>query len=392
MYNGPLVCRSATGHQSLMQFIDLSRQQSLIREKIEMRIKMVLDSGEYIMGSEIFELEKKLADYVGVTHCITCSSGTDALLMPLMARDIGIGDAVITTPFTFIATAEVIKLAGATPVFVDICPDTFNINPALIPEAVQHTKDHGLNPKAIIPVDLFGLPALYEEIEKIAEENSLFVLEDAAQSFGGEISDRKVCSFGDAAATSFFPAKPLGCYGDGGAIFTMNEQFVEKLKSIRIHGQGATKYENIRTGINGRMDTIQAAILLEKLNIFPDERVKRNHIASQYRALLKSHFVMQRIPEGYESSWAQFSLLAANANERSLCREQLKSFGIPTAVYYSKPLHLQDAFKNAGYKEGDFSVSESISKRIFSLPMHPYLADDDIKRICKILRSCAEKL
>ena len=217
----------------------------------------------------------------------------------------------------------------------------------------------------------------------IGDDFNLFILEDAAQSFGGSINNVRTGSFGDVGATSFFPAKPLGCYGDGGAIFTNNEHFVEKLKSIRVHGQEDTKYDNIRIGINGRMDTIQAAVLLEKLKIFPEEMVKRNQIASQYRKFLSGHFGCQNIPVGYKSAWAQFSLLASNTKERSLCREQLKNFGIPTAVYYNKPLHLQDAFKNARYKEGDFPISESISKRIFSLPMHPYLAVDDVKQISR---------
>ena len=376
-----------------MQFIDLKFQHQTIQTQINNAILGVLQHGQYILGPEVFDLEGKLASYAGVEFCVSCSSGTDALLMSLMAAEIGPGDAVFTSPFTFIATAEVIKLVGATPIFVDIQEDTFNIDPNLLKQSVQDCLSMGkLQPKAVIPVDLFGLPAEYESIEQIGNEFNLFVLADAAQSFGGSIKGNRTGSFGHLAATSFFPAKPLGCYGDGGAIFTNNEHFVEKLISIRVHGQGNTKYDNIRIGINGRMDTIQAAILLEKLKIFPDEMVKRSQIAALYRQLLGGHFVCQKIPEGYESAWAQFSLLAANTKERSLCREQLKSFGIPTAVYYNKPLHLQDAFKNAGYNEGDFPLSESISKRIFSVPMHPYLADDDVKQICEILISIKEKV
>ena len=376
-----------------MHFIDLKHQYQKIQTPINNAIQGVLHHGQYILGPEVFELERKLALYTKTKFCVSCSSGTDALLMSLMAADIGTGDAIFTSPFTFFATAEVIKLVGATPIFVDIREDTFNIDSSLLKKSVQDCLSMGkLQPKAVIPVDLFGLPAEYESIEKIGDDFNLFILEDAAQSFGGSIINIRAGSFGDVGATSFFPAKPLGCYGDGGAIFTNNEHFADKLISIRVHGQGDTKYDNIRIGINGRMDTIQAAVLLEKLKIFPEEMVKRDQIASQYRKLLSGHFVCQKIPDGYKSAWAQFSLLASNTNERSLCREQLKNFGIPTAVYYAKSLHLQDAFKNAGFKEGDFPVSETISKRIFSLPMHPYLADDDVKQICEILLSIKEKV
>ena len=375
-----------------MQFVDLKYQYQTVQAQINDAILGVLQHGQYILGPEVFDLEGKLASYTGAEFCVSCSSGTDALLMSLMAAEIEPGDAVFTSPFTFIATAEVIKLVGATPIFVDIKEDTFNIDPNLLNQSVKNCLSMGkLQPKAVIPVDLFGLPAEYENIEQIGNEFNLLILADAAQSFGGSIKGKRTGSFGHLTAASFFPAKPLGCYGDGGAIFTNNEHIVEKLISIRVHGQGNSKYNNIRIGINGRMDTIQAAILLEKLKIFPDEMEKRSQIAVKYRQLLNSHFVCQDIPDGYESSWAQFSLLATNTKERSLCREQLKSFGIPTAVYYNKPLHLQDAFKNVGYNEGDFPVSESISKRIFSVPMHPYLADEDVKQICEILLSIKEK-
>ena len=351
-------------------------------------MQRVFDHGQFIMGPEVSSLESKLSEYNEVQFCVSCSSGTDALLMSLMAAGIGPGDAVFTSPFTFIASAEVIQLLGASPIFVDIQDDTFNIDPNLLKKSIQDCLSMGkLQPKAVIPVDLFGLPANYDIIEQIGAQYDLFILEDAAQSFGGSINNTRTGSFGDVAATSFFPAKPLGCYGDGGAIFTDKEDFVEKLKSIRVHGQGSSKYDNIRIGINGRLDTIQAAILLEKFKIFPDEMVKRNHIAEIYREILGKNFIYQKIPDGYTSAWAQFSLLATNTKERTQCREQLKSFGIPTAVYYSTPLHLQEAFNNAGYKEGDFPVAESISKRIFSLPMHPYLTDEDVKQICEILLS-----
>ena len=370
-----------------MQFIDLAQQQHIIRKKLDQRISDVLDHGKYIMGPEVYELEEKLADYVGVNHCISCSSGTDALLIPLMAMEIGSGDAVITTPFTYIATAEVIRLVGATPVFVDIDPNTFNISPELISEALHMAQKKGLSPKAIIPVDLFGLPADYEKIEKVADEYNLFVLEDAAQGFGGEINGRKAGSFGDVAATSFFPSKPLGCYGDGGAIFTNDEELAQKMKSIRVHGGGIDKYDNIRLGLNGRLDTLQAAILLEKLSIFPDEITKRNEVAKYYDSNLSDILKVPNVPEGYLSSWAQYSILARSRTKRELIIEHLKYFGIPVMIYYRLPLHLQEVFSDLGYIKGDFPVSEEISDKIFSIPIHPYLDRSNQDAIIEALNS-----
>ncbi len=370
-----------------MQFIDLAQQQHIIRKKLDQRISDVLDHGQYIMGPEVYELEEKLADYVGVNHCISCSSGTDALLIPLMAREIGSGDAVITTPFTYIATAEVIRLVGATPVFVDIDPNTFNISPELISEALHMAQKKGLSPKAIIPVDLFGLPADYEKIEKFADENNLFVLEDAAQGFGGEINGRKAGSFGDVAATSFFPAKPLGCYGDGGAIFTNDEELAQKMKSIRVHGGGIDKYDNIRLGLNGRLDTLQAAILLEKLSIFPDEITKRNEVAKYYSLNMPDYLKAPNVPNGYISSWAQYSILANSKFQRDLIIKYLKASDIPAMIYYRLPLHLQGVFSDLGYVQGDYPISEECSKTIFSIPMHPYLDRSDQDAIIEALNS-----
>jgi len=351
----------------------------------------VLNHGQYIQGPEVFELEAELAAYTGRKHCISCASGTDALLMSLLAQGIGQGDAVFTTPFTFIATAEVIQLLGARPIFVDIVEDTFNIDPSKLEFAIDDCQSNAeLIPKAIIPVDIFGLPANYEMIEKIGNKFALCIIEDAAQSFGGKIKNKKACSFGDIGTTSFFPAKPLGGYGDGGAIFTNDSEIAGKLISIRNHGQGKSKYNNIRIGLNGRLDTIQAAILLEKLKIFPEELSQRIAIAKKYSQNLNQYFTCQHVPEGYESAWAQFSILALNSRERSICIKKLKDSGIPAAIYYPKPLHLQDAFSDLNYSTGDFPVSESISQRIFSLPMHPYLTNDSINRICDILLSCKE--
>ena len=368
-----------------MKFIDLSKQQSLIRSRVDQRISKVLEHGRYIMGPEVYELEEELAHYVDIEFCLTCSSGTDALLIPLLAKGIGRGDAVITTPFTYIATAEVIKLVGATPIFIDIDPVTFNINPELIDYGINLANKKGLSPKAIIPVDLFGQPANYTEIEKYAKKYDLFVIEDAAQGFGGEIKNRKACTFGDVASTSFFPAKPLGCYGDGGAIFTKNEELYEIMKSIRIHGEGEDKYDNVRLGLNGRLDTLQAAVLLEKLSLFKDEVVKRNHIADYYNLNISDSFIKPNISKNYVSSWAQYSLLCKSVDFRDIVIKYLFKNDIPAMIYYRVPLHLQAVFANLGYRKGDLPVSEEISEKIFSIPMHPYIDNDQQNMVIEAL-------
>jgi UDP-2-acetamido-2-deoxy-ribo-hexuluronate aminotransferase len=360
-----------------VDFNDLSAQQKLIRDKIQKRINDVLNHGQYIMGPEVFELEEKLKSYVGVSHCISCSSGTDALIIPLMAKGVGPGDAVITTSFSYIATAEVIALLGATPFFCDIYPETFNINPNGLEEAYDKAVSEGLKPKAIISVDLFGLPARYRLIDEFAKLKKLFLLEDAAQGFGGKIGSRKACSFGDVSSTSFFPAKPLGGYGDGGAIFTNNDELAEKMQSIRVHGGGENKYNNIRLGLNGRLDTLQAAILIEKLKIFDEEISKRNEIAKIYSNNLSSNFISPNIPKNYMSSWAQYSVLLKRKKKRVKIVKTLTEKGIPSMIYYKIPLHLQKVFKYLGYKIGDLPKSENISNRILSLPMHPYLKRSD---------------
>ena len=368
-----------------MQFIDLLSQKERIRTALLHRIEGILDRGQFIMGPEVTELESRLAAYVGTRYCVSCSSGTDALLMPLLAKGIGPGDAVLTTPFTFVATAEVISLAGATPVFVDVLPDTFNIDPDLVGFAVDDAVQRGLKPKAIIPVDLFGLPADYNRLQAVADAYRLWILEDAAQSFGGSFGGRRAGSFGLVGATSFFPAKPLGCYGDGGAIFTNDDELDMLLRSIRVHGSGIDKYSNDRIGINGRLDSIQAAVLLEKLTIFDDELESRQRIADFYSERLQGRVAVPRIPEHYRSAWAQYSVLAASTEERELLMNALQREGIPTMIYYKIPLHLQKAYDFLGYKAGDFPISEDMSSRIFSLPMHPYLKAEDVERICSLL-------
>ncbi|RMH97447.1 MAG: DegT/DnrJ/EryC1/StrS family aminotransferase, partial [Calditrichaeota bacterium] len=334
------------------------------------------DHGKYIMGPEVQEVEQKLAAYVGVKHCITCASGTDALLMALMVYEVKPGDAILTTPFTFVSTAEVIALLGATPVFVDIDPVTFNLDPVKLKAVLEsdRLKNSGLTVRGIIPVDLFGQPADYDEIQAIAREHNLFVLEDAAQSFGAEYRGKKCGALGDIAATSFFPAKPLGCYGDGGAVFTNDDDLAEKLRSIRIHGKGKDKYDNVRLGINGRFDTLQAAVILAKLEIFDEEVQLRQEVARRYGDLLKPYVETPVVKPDRTSVWAQYSVLS---DQREKLMAQLKENGIPTAIYYPRPLHLQTAYQYLGYQSGDFPVAENVAQRIFSLPMHPYLTPEE---------------
>lgn len=360
-----------------MHFIDLEAQYLYLKEKIDARIHKVLDHGQYIMGPEVQELEDKLAEYVGVKHAITCANGTDALTLVMMVLGIKEGDAIFCPTFTFFATAEVIAYEGATPVFVDSDPDTFNICPTDLEHRIQKVIAEGkLNPKAIIAVDLFGLPANYPEISLIAEKYNLKLVEDAAQGFGGEINGKRAGSFGDIATTSFFPAKPLGCYGDGGAIFTDNDQYAELLRSYRIHGKGSDKYDNIRIGMNSRLDTIQAAILLEKLAEFPTELIKRNVAADNYEKQLTTKSKTPKVPKGYISSWAQYTLVSENREEEiAFYNEQ----GISTMIYYRTCMHQQTAFLSLGYIAGDFPIAERLSRTVFSLPMHGYMLDSIIK-------------
>ena len=383
-----------------MQFIDLAAQQGRIRERIDANIAAVLDHGKYIMGPEIQRLEEKLPRYVDVKHAISCASGTDALLLALMAYDIGPGDAVFTTPFTFIATGEVISLLGATPVFVDIDPQTFNLDASKLEPAIRAILDNQANdhpiprskgplvPRGIIAVDLFGLPADYDRLNATAERYSLFVLEDAAQSFGAEYKGKKSCSLSQVGCTSFFPAKPLGCYGDGGMCFSDDDNLHEIMISLRVHGKGTHKYDNVRIGLNGRMDTLQAAVLLAKFDIFPEEIELRQQVARRYAQLLNQLPEVQvpAVPPEMTSAWAQYSILANDETHRSLLQAKLKEAGIPTAIYYPKPLHLQTAFKSLGYEDGDFPVSEDFCSRIFSLPVHPYLSASDQKTIVEAMR------
>ena len=369
----------------MIPFRDLKTQYQTLKPQIDQAIQTVLDEGQFIMGRQVRELEERLADYVGIKHCISCANGTDAMLMVLMAWDIKAGDAVFVPDFTFFATAEVVSLVGATPIFVDVDKDDFNIDPVQLETAIQRTIKEGLyQPRVVIPVDLFGLPANYPAIEKIAEKYNLLILEDGAQGFGGRIGERKACSFGHAAATSFFPAKPLGCYGDGGAIFTNDDDLAEALESIRMHGKGISRYDNIRIGLNSRLDTIQAAILQVKFQAFVDyELDKVNQMADAYTEKLKDIVKTPAIPDGYYSSWAQYTIQLDNKEQRDTIQEKLRGQGITTMIYYPKPMHRQSAFTDRICSVGDLAVTEKICDRVLSLPMHPYLEDNCIAAICE---------
>ncbi|AGF74781.1 DegT/DnrJ/EryC1/StrS aminotransferase [Bartonella australis AUST/NH1] len=367
-----------------MQFIDLGAQRVRIGDKIDAAIAHVVASGKYILGPKVTEFEDRLADYLGVKNVIACANGTDALKMPLMAKNIGPGDAVFCPSFTFSATAEVVALVGAEPIFVDVMPDTFNIDVDKLGEAIEMIKKEGrLKPKAIISVDLFGLPADYAKIATVAEKESLFVIADAAQSIGGKNGNVMCGACGDVAATSFYPAKPLGCYGDGGAMMTNDDDLAALLRSILFHGKGKTQYDNVRIGLNSRLDTIQAAILLEKLIILEDEMEKRTVIAQRYSDGLKDIVVVPEVGEGIRCAYAQYTIKVEN-------RDQLKAYlqesSIPTMVYYNTPLHLQPAYKNFSYVKGSLAVSESLGNCVLSLPMYPYLSQSDQDTIIQRIR------
>ena len=353
-------------------FIDLKAQQEKIRPQIDAAIQKVLDSGQYIMGPAVEELEMNLAKYTGAKYALTCSSGTSALVLAMMVLGLKPKDAVFVPSFTFIATAEAVLLAGGVPVIVDVEKNTFNMDPNDLKKAILEAKKEGLNPKIVVPVDLFGCPANYSEIIKIAKENNMKVVGDGCQSFGASLNNKKVGSLADITATSFFPAKPLGCYGDGGALFTDNLEYFDLMRSFRVHGMGTDRYENVRIGINGRLDTIQAAILLVKMTVLDEELKKRNKIATKYRDEIKS-VNHQIIPNEVISAWAQFSfLLPGNTQQRTKIQNILKEKGIPTLIYYPIPTHRQTAYAKYADKRV-FPVSDLLAEKIMSIPMHPYL-------------------
>ncbi len=362
-----------------MEFIDLKAQYKHLKPRIDKRIQVVLEHGKYIMGPEVQELEDKLAEYVGVKHAITCANGTDALQLAMMVFNVKEGDAVFCPTFTFFATAEAPAFFGATPVFVDSDRKTFNICPIDLEKRIEETLSDGkLTPKAIVAVDLFGLPANYPELERIAKKYGLKLIEDAAQGFGGSIDGKKAGSFGDIATTSFFPAKPLGCYGDGGAIFTNNDDLAELARSYRVHGKGTDKYDNIRIGMNSRLDTIQAAILLEKLAEFPKELINRNKAAANYEEVLKEKYNTPKVPKGYVSSWAQYTILS---EKRDSVMAEYKKKGIPTVIYYGKCMHQQTAFNCSSSKKISLPIAENLANQVFSLPMHGYLSASQLASI-----------
>lgn len=372
-----------------MEFRDLKAQYQKHKNEIDSAIQEVLINANFIGGKEVKVLEERLAEYVGVKHCISCANGTEAMTMIMMAWDIKQGDVVFVPDFTFFSTGEIVLFRGATPVFVDVDRNTFNIDTVKLEKSIIKVLEEGkLTPKVIIPVDLFGLPANHVEVNRIAKKYNLLVLEDAAQGFGGSINGKMACSFGDAATTSFFPAKPLGCYGDGGAIFVNDDNLARLLNSIKVHGKGSNKYDNVRIGVNSRLDTIQAAVLNVKLTAFIEHELDDvNRIYKLYNEKLNGIVETPIIPEGYVSSFAQYTIKLDNKEERDMLQSKLKANGIPSMIYYMKPMHKQEAFSNMDFNDGDFNITNKLCDTVLSLPMHPYLSKEDIDRVCEIIEN-----
>ena len=369
-----------------MEFIDLKAQMERIRKDLDQRIENVLGHARFIMGPEVLELEETLAKYTGSKYVLGCANGTDAMVIALRALGVGEGDAVFVPAFTFFATAEVVDLVGATPVFVDVLEDTFNMDPRDLLDKIEVVNAEGvLIPKAVIAVDLFGAAADFEMINQIAEEYELYVVEDGAQSFGGNYQGKMNMTHGIIGTTSFFPAKPLGCYGDGGAIFTDDKELYDVMKSLRVHGMGNHRYNNERIGYNSRLDTLQAAVLLSKMTIFEEEMEKRQEVAKFYAKYLPDEFVKPLHSRTDRSAWAQYTLKASSQERRDEVKEKLEQAGIPVMIYYPIPLHLQGAYEYLGHKEGDLPVSERLCKISFSLPFHAYVTEEQVKEIAKVL-------
>lgn len=374
-----------------MEFRDLKAQYLQSKEVIDSAIQNVLLSSYFIGGETVNQLEEKLADYVGVKHCITCANGTDALQLALMAWNIGEGDAVFVPDFTFFSTAEVVPWVRATPVFVDIDNNTFNISAESLEKAIQNVISKGeLKPKAVIAVDLFGQPADFPQIKKITQKYHMLLLEDGAQGFGGKIGEQRACCFGDIATTSFFPAKPLGCYGDGGAVFTDNNEWAELIRSYKVHGKGTDKYDNVRIGLNSRLDAVQAAVLNVKLMKFDEEVALVNKWADVYAEHLKEYVICPVIMPGFHSSWAQYTILLEDREQRDRVQKELGKFDIPTMIYYAKGMHEQSALSPYLNADETYPVTESVCNKCLSLPMHPYLVKDDVNfvadKLCALLR------
>jgi dTDP-4-amino-4,6-dideoxygalactose transaminase len=370
-------------------FIDLAAQRRRLGKSIDEAVSRVLAHCQFINGPEVARLEAELASFSGARHVVSCASGTDALLMVLMAKGVGRGDAVLCPSFTFCATGEAVALIGATPVFVDVDEVTFNMEPASLERGIATARRLGLKPKAVIPVDLFGQSADHDAIGAVAEAEGLFVLDDAAQAFGASYKGRRLGTSGLATATSFFPAKPLGCFGDGGAIFTDDAELAETLRSIRVHGQGSDKYDNVRLGLTGRLDTMQAAILIEKLKIFEDEITARNKVAERYAQGLGNVVSIPRLAAGCTSVWAQYTIRLPKGCDRDTFAATLKAQGIPTSIYYSKSMHQQTAYREFPVVDGGLPVSEKLSEDVISLPMHAYLDEPTQERIIKAVRGAS---
>jgi len=371
-----------------MEFRDLKTQYQKYKIEIDAAIQEILVNANFIGGNQVRILEDRLAEYCGVKYCISCANGTEAMTLVMMAWDIKEGDAVFVPDFTFFSTGEIVSFSGATPIFVDVDKDTFNMDIDKLENAIERViKEGKYTPRVIIPVDLFGLPANHNEIDRIAKKYNLLVLEDGAQGFGGSIDGKMACSFGDAATTSFFPAKPLGCYGDGGAIFTNDDQLAELLNSYKVHGKGDNKYDNVRIGVNSRLDTIQAAVLNVKLTAFIEHELEDvNRVSKLYNKGLMGIVDIPVIPEGYVSSFAQYTIKLKNREERDLLQTKLKEQGIPSMVYYVKPMHKQGAFLGQEYIDEDFEVTNKLCKTVLSLPMHPYLTDEEVQRVIWIIQ------
>lgn len=369
-----------------MEFRDLKQQFQLHRTDIESAIQNVIARADFIGGSQVRLLEQQLARYVGIKHCISCANGTDALQLALMTWNIGVGDAVFVPDFTFFSSGEVVPMVGATPIFVDIDADTYNMNPNSLAQAIQYVIDQTeLDPKVIVAVDLFGQPADFKRIRQIADKYHLYILEDAAQGFGGRIGDRKACSFGDISTTSFFPAKPLGCYGDGGAVFTDCDEWAELLRSYRVHGKGKDKYDNVRIGMNSRLDTLQAAVLLEKLKFFDEELRLCNQVADEYTRQLQDIVKTPFVREDMQSSWAQYTICFQSNEKRERAIQVMRENDIPSAIYYRKPMHLQKAFEKNNSIGLKYDVTEYVCEHCLSLPMHAYMEQEDIRYVREVL-------
>ena len=371
-----------------MQFRDLKQQYQVLKSDIDAAMLNIATSGAHIMGPQVKELELQLAEYVGVKHCITCANGTDALTLALKVWGIGTGDAVFVPDFTFFSSAEVVSFEGAIPVFVDVDATTFNLDPADLERAIEKTiQEEKLTPKVVIAVDLFGLPANYPEIKRICKQYGLLLLEDGAQGFGSSIHGKHACSFGDISTTSFFPAKPLGCYGDGGAIFTDNDEWAALVDSLRVHGKGTFKYDNVRIGMNSRLDTIQAAILQVKLNAFTNYELEAvNTVARQYTGQLSGMVAIPVIPAGFYSSWAQYTIRLESRKERDTLQKVLKEAEIPSMVYYPTPMHCQTAYKVLDCPTDSCPMAMQLCDTVLSLPMHPYLTLEETNKICHVIQ------